>query len=152
MTQMGNANFDAQAFLQQTVEAPMQDEADLVPPDEYEAVIDKVGATKPKDNDSGVNVQIMWEITSDELRTRMNRPKIIVPQFMFCPLDENGRISTSGDANWRLGQVRTAVGQNGNGPWHIGNLAGAGPARIRVTHNTYKGNTSAQVDRVVALT
>lgn len=147
---MGN-NFDAQAFLQQTVEAPLASEPVLITPGEYEAVIDKVGARAPKDNDSGVNVQISWEILDEELKAQMGRPKIIVSQFMFVELDENGRIAGGGDKNWRLGQVKEAVGQNGAGPWHISMLQGAGPARVRVVHNTYNNNTSAQVDRVVKL-
>ena len=148
---MANPNFDASNFLQQTVEEPLADEPTLIPPGEYEAVIDKVGARAPRDNDSGVNVSLSWEITDDALRTSLGRPKVIVPQFMFVELDEHGRIATGGDKNWRLGQVKAAVGQNSSGPWQINMLQGAGPAVIRVVHNTYQGNTSAQVDRVVAL-
>ena len=148
---MANANFDAEAFLNQTIDAPLKEEPDLIPPGEYEAVIDKVGARAPKDNDSGVNVSILWEITDPELKAQMGRPKIIVPQFMFCELDENGRLATGGDKNWRLGQIREAVGQNKTGAWHVQQLLGAGPARIRVKHNDYQGNVSAQVDRVVKL-
>lgn len=146
---MGNT-FDAQAFLQQTVDESMATEPVLVPVGEYEAIVDKTGAKAPKDNDSGVNLNIMWEITDENLKAQLDRPKIIVPQFMFVELDENGRIATGGDKNWRLGQVREAVGQSGN-PWHPNMLQGAGPVRIRVVHNTYNNNTSAQVDRVVKL-
>jgi len=149
---MANQNFDAESFLNQTVDAPLADEPVLVPPGEYEAVIDRVGARQPRDNDAGINVSILWEITDDALRAELDRPKIIVPQFMFVELDENGKIAAgSGDKNWRLGQVKKAVGQDGNGPWNIKNLEGAGPATVRVVHNTYNNNTSAQVDRVAAL-
>lgn len=144
------SNFDAQSFLQQTVEEPMATEPVLIPPGEYEAVIDKVGARAPKDNDAGVNLQITWEILDEALKAELDRPKIIVSQFMFVELDESGRIGTGGDKNWRLGQIRAAIGQAGN-PWHPNMLQGAGPVRIRVVHNTYNNNTSAQVDRVVKL-
>lgn len=145
------ANFDSAAFMQQTVDEEMATEPILVTPGEYEAVVDKLAARAPKDNDSGVNLQISWEILDDELKAQLGRPKIIVPQFMFVELDESGRIATGSDKNWRLGQVREAVGQSGTVPWHPNMLQGAGPAKVRVVHNTYNNNTSAQVDRVVAL-
>jgi hypothetical protein len=70
---------------------------------------------------------------------------------MFVELDESGRIATSGDKNWRLGQVKEAVGQADQIPWHVNMLQGAGPVRVRVVHSTYNNNTSAQVDRVTKL-
>lgn len=148
---MANPNFDAQSFLHNTIDAPLADEPVLIPQGEYEATIDKIGVKPAKDNDSGVNLNIQWEINDPELKAQLDRVKIIVPQFMFVVLDENGRLDVSGDKNWRLGQVKTAVGQENAKPWHVAMLEGAGPARVRVNHNTFNGNTNAQVDRVVKL-
>lgn len=143
-------NFDAAAFMQQTSEEKMASEPVLVPPGEYEAVVDKLTAKAPRNNDSGVNLAITWEILSDELKTALGRPKITVMQFLFVELDEAGKIATGGDKNWRLGQVREAVKQD-TGPWHPAMLEGAGPALVRVSHSDYEGNTSARVDRVVSI-
>ena len=144
------ANFDPNAFMEQTVNEEMTTEPALIPQGEYEAVIDKVGQPTPiKDRDDAVRLSIAWELLDEELRQELGRTKVICFQNLFIEIDENGRIAP-GDRNWRLGQVREAVGQLKT-PWNFNMLQGAGPAIVRVGHNTYEGNTSARVDRVVGI-
>lgn len=148
------ANFDAQAFMSQSIEgtAELATEPTLVPIEEYEAIVDKVDAKPPKADSewNGVTVSISWEIMDEQLRAKMNRVKIIVTQFIPVELDDSGRIAKGGDKNWRLWQVKEALGQKAIDPWNPKLMEGAGPAIVRVKHNTYQGNTSAQVDRVTA--
>jgi hypothetical protein len=148
------ANFDAQAFMSQSVEgtAELATEPTLIPVGEYEAVVDKVDAKPPRPESewNGVTVSVNWEIMDEALRSKLNRVKIIVTQYIPVELDENGRIAKGGDKNWRLWQVKDALGQKTIDPWNPKLLEGAGPAIVRIKHNSYQGNTSSQVDRVAA--
>ena len=150
------ANFDPDAFMQQTFEEEMSTTPMLIPPGDYEAVIERVGQPRRvKDRATGeeredaLQLALTWELLDEQLKSDLDRTKVTVNQYLFIELDEHGRLA-SGDKNWRLGQVREAVGQLKT-PWNPSMLEGAGPAIVRVGHNTYEGNTSARVDRVVGI-
>ena len=140
--------FNPETFLEQEVQGEMAVNPVKVPACESLATIDDL---KPREvqtkNGDRIILDLYWELHDEELKTRLDRTKLVVRQSLWLDFDESGELDLSGDHNWRLGQVRDALGQNDpTEPWSYGHLKGAGPALVHVKESD--GDYPSEVDRV----
>ena len=126
----------------------------LIPVGEYVATIKKVGfATGEKADASGVakpwvRCEVSYRIDDPQVKAEMATKGVREPsvtQRLFLDLNETGQYDTSEGRNVGIGQLRAACNQNlPNVPWNFNMLEGQ-TVRVKVTHNTYQGNTSAEI-------
>jgi hypothetical protein len=161
--------FDPASFMNQTIDQPLADEYTLCPEGEYEAVIDDFDESVFRTNEftykKGPNaglpgemttLNLPWIIQDDRVKVALNRDKVAVPQPIILDFDRDGKLDHGPNRNVKLGQVRTAVGQNASGPWSIDRLKGQGPCMVRVVHREIEMRDKtkrkiAEVDRVVPI-
>jgi hypothetical protein len=166
---VATSTFDPDVFMNQTIDQPIQDDWILCPEGEYQAIIDDFNRdafrtnefTYQKGPNSGLpgsmtTFNIPWVIQDDRAKAALNREKVVVPQPIILDFASDGSLDFGVNKNVKLGQVRTAVGQNQAGPWTPALLRGAGPCMVRVVHRWVepKGKPKyqvAEVDRVVPI-
>jgi len=172
MTSISNETFDADAFLNEQVDAPMATDFTLCPAAEYLAYIHDFNSDAveeinfvykqgPNAGSPGTMKKFgcPFIIPDEKARAHMGKvldQKLIVEADMILDIDpETGKLSTGINKNVLLGKVRDAVGQNNDPTWNLSKLRGAGPLMIRVVHrqiDTKNGKiTVARVDRVAPL-
>lgn len=151
--------FNADDFMNTTVNEPMSTQTIVIPEGEYLARIGieeaditfKDGNQKKDPSKTWVQATIRWEILDESLKARLNRDRVFVRQQFFLDFNDNGQLSTEEGRNVALGQIRAAVGLN-SGPFAFSQLRGAGPAMVKVTNRTDADDPEkkyADVSRVV---
>lgn len=160
-------SFDPDTFMTQTVDQPLATEFTLIPINEYMASIDdfdrdafetidfeykrgKLAGTPGK----MFKFNLPFIINDDKVRTELGRDKVVIVKQIILDLDDNGQLAFGTNRNVELGRIRDAVGQNGNGPWSINQLRGAGPVMIKVGHVEFERKDGskgkrAEVEKVV---
>jgi hypothetical protein len=152
--------FDADKFLNQTVNAPMSTSTVPVPEGEYKAIIDdgdkaisfREGGTDRNGNDLSPQCVVLFSILDDALKVKLNRDKVLVPHNIW--LDVKGDdLDLSEGKNVGLGRLRKALDMN-DGPWSPNMMKGKGPVVIKVTQRSDKNDPTikyAEVARVAKL-
>lgn len=146
---MSTTDFDPDAFMNETIDQPLETDLKLCPPGEYQATIQDFDATalenieftykKGKRAGEDGSMQIFtcpWVISDPRAVAAVGRTDFTtVRQRINLDIDSQTRKLDWGiNKNLDLGNVRKAVGQNNPGPWNIGQLRGAGPAIVKVVH------------------
>ena len=156
------SDFNAEAFLDQTVDSPMATSMTVVPEGEYLARVgsepgDIIATSVQGRKDptkTYVQVTIMWEILDENIKTQLKRSSLKVRDRFFIDIDPvTSQLETGPDRNVTLGARRAAVGMN-SGPFTISMLRGAGPCTIKVKNTTDEKDKSrkyAEVERATAL-
>lgn len=140
---MNDPTFDADAFMNTTIDAPMATQLQSVPEGEYTAMIGDFDSTAFRTvavtnkttgevTDRPV-LDIPFIIQDEALRVKMEREQVIHKETYWLDLTAEGRLDTGPDKNVRLGQLRAALGQNSPGvPWGPSMLRNMGPVRIMI--------------------
>src|SRR5882762_3929771 len=117
--------FDPDAFMETTIDQPLETERKLVPAGEYTLMIDDFTSAAFRTSDfeykKGPNAgqpgsmtvfNIPMVVQDDKINALFNRDKVLV--FKECILDfqDDGQLAWGVNQNVDLGQVRNAVGQN----------------------------------------
>lgn len=163
-------DFDADQFMTETVDQPLETEFKLCPTGEYRAMIDTFTSEAienfdfeykrgPQAGQPGSMKKFTCPFVIDDAAAAaiLNRDRVIVTKQMILDIDKDtGRLDFGTNKNIELGRIRDAVGQNNPGPWTIGNLRGAGPVMVKVEHVDFerKDKTKgkrAEVTRVVKI-
>lgn len=155
-----NETFDPDAFLQQTIDQPMETERELVPEGEYPAMIgdfeskalEMVDFTYKKGDRAGQPGSMLkftcpFSLQDDNLKAALGRDTVVATKQMILDVGVDGGLDFGKDKNIDLGRLRAAVGQNVAGAWGIMNLRGAGPLMVQVKHVTYKRNDGSEGKR-----
>jgi len=152
--------FDADKFLNQTVNAPMSTSTVPVPEGEYKAIVDdgdkaisfREGGTDRNGNDLSPQCVVLFSILDDALKVKLNRDKVLVPHNIW--LDVKGDdLDLSEGKNVGLGRLRKALDMN-DGAWSPNMMKGKGPVVIKVTQRSDKNDPTikyAEVARVAKL-
>lgn len=148
---MSQDTFDADAFMQQTIDAPLATEFLLCPTGTYKAMIDDftsealeaVDFEYKKGDRAGQPGQFTkfkcpFVIDDAAAQAKLGKDKVVVSKEMILDRDDIGQLDFGVNRNVDLGRIRNAVGQNNPGPWAIGQLRGAGPLYVKVIHETIK--------------
>jgi hypothetical protein len=160
-------DFDPDTFMSQTVDQPLATEFTLVPVGEYLSAIDDF------DKDALETVEFIYRrgqltgtpgkmfklnlpfiINDDKVKQEFGRDKVTVTKQLILDLDDKGQLAQGTNRNVELGRIRDAVGQNGNGPWSIAQLRGAGPVMVKVGHVEFERRDGtkgkrAEIEKVV---
>lgn len=159
------SNFDADAFMQQTVDGPLETEYKLVPQGEYQNAYigdfdskafnlregDSQKTGKPY---SFLSFSIPFKISNDaRVMAEIGRDEATVYKELTLDRDENGGIARGPNKNVEYGRILEAAGLNaaGSGP---ASLRGTGPFVITVVHESgkRKDGTTWQQARVGKVT
>lgn len=140
--------FDPDAFMQMTVDQPLEIERTLVPEGEFDAMVDDFDSSifetfqftykrGPNAGQEGSMHKGTFPIVinDDKVRAALQTDKARV--FYQCTLDYDettGQLLFGPNKNIDLGKLRHAVGQNAPGPWSVSQLRGAGPFKVKVKH------------------
>lgn len=135
MNEDTSSPFDADAFMNNAEEGANDTVYIPVPTGQYPAVIEKVDVRKTTTAKGTFhNLDVTWDIQSDDVRTALGREKVTVRGGIFLELNPQGKIDKSPGKNVPLGKLRKAVGQNDPSiAWAPGMLVGQGPCLIEVT-------------------
>lgn len=107
--------FDPNAFFNSTVTEANSTELTPVPEGEYLAIADKVTIvpwSKKDGSDSGLKLQIIWDIQDENVKALLERSKVTVRQDQMLDLTDTGQLALGKGQNVGLGRLRTAVGLN----------------------------------------
>jgi len=143
--------FNAEDFMNMTIDQPLEIERTLVPPGEYKMFVADFTSDAfetfefeykrgPNAGQQGSMTKFTCPVTIDDdhvkAELQMDTPRI----FYQCTLDfdDHGNLEFGKNRNIALGQLRHAVGQNAPGPWNIAMLRGAGPFMGKVEHRSGK--------------
>lgn len=120
--------------------APLSTEYELIREGEYQATIDATDVKswfqsgKRDDGSTYIVVNIPFVIIDEAQRTALGRSKLTARMSCFLDFDIDGKLSAERGKNVTLGQVRDALGQNGDPNWSFLSLPGSGPVKV-VTKN-----------------
>jgi len=155
--------FDPNSFMSQTIDAELDTQVQLVPEGEYPAMIESIeaekdfrhgiiGEAKQRAGETWASFSPRFVLQAPEVAAELGRDKVVVAhEGYFLDLDSTGGLDFSKGKNVGLGQLREAVGQNKPGPWSFGNLSGAGPVMVKVSHLDGKNGKFARVTRVAKI-
>lgn len=153
-------SFDPNTFMEQTIDAELDTQVQLVPEGEYQAMIEPIeadkdfrsgtiGEGKKREGETWASFSPRFVIQDSAVQAELGRDKVVCShEGLFLDLDSNGNLDFSKGKNVGLGQLRDAVGQNKPGPWSFQNLSGAGPLMVKVSHLDGKNGKFARVTRV----
>jgi len=129
------AVFDADAFMNDTIDVPMETQLAGIPEGEYVAMVGDFDSSAfktvtTKNGDRPV-LSIPFMIQDDALKAKLSRESVIHRETYWLDFDDNGKLATGPDKNVRLGQLRNCLGQNTPGsPWSPSMMKNMGPLRI----------------------
>jgi hypothetical protein len=145
--QTQNSTFDADAFMNSTIDEPMATQMASVPDGEYVAMIgdftSEAFKTIEYTDKNGVQVsrqilEIPFIIDDDALKAQLGREQVTHRESFWLDLTADGKLDTGPDKNVSLGKLRACLGQNGNGPWSPSMLRNMGPMRIKIVSRADK--------------
>lgn len=148
------SQFDPEAFLDTTVDAPMETKRTPIPEgDQYIGTIKDLKLRTAKDR---VIADITWSVLNvpEEVKARLGfQTDPTSRQSIFLDFDGNGRLATGPNMNVQLGRLREALGQNQPGmAWKMLMLKGAGPAQLKVSNRPDPRDASIIYDEVASVT
>lgn len=155
---MSKNTFNADAFLNQTVEAVMDTFRVPFPAGDHDDLQIKEVKINSGVNTKGQNVGKTWaqielKLVStdpnvrDEMKVEGDQDAAVFYRE-FLDLDDNGNLDVRSGKNIKLGKIRKAVGQNTEEAWSLINLRGA-MIGARVKHKLNEsGDAYAEVSAV----
>ena len=154
--------FDAEKFLNQTIQTPMSTSTTPCPEGEYRAFVDdgdnaitfQEGGTDRNGNDLSPRMKVLFAITGDQLpNLQLKRDKVLVTWTAWLDIDGD-TIDLREGKNVSLGRLRKALNQN-DGAWNPLMMKGKGPVLIKVGQRSDRNDPTqkyAEVIRVAPLT
>ena len=133
------STFDADSFMNTTIDEPMATSLASVPEGEYTAMIgdftSEAFKTIEYTGKDGLPVkrqilEVPFLIDDDALKASLGREQVSHRESYWLDFTADGRLDTGPDKNVQLGKLRAALNQNGNGPWSPSMLRNMGPLRI----------------------
>jgi hypothetical protein len=153
MTTSTQTSFDPNTFLNQTFDDANDTKVVPCPVGEYIAISEKVDvkpwATKDGSN-SGLKIEILWDVQSDEVKALLGRDKVIVKQDQMLDLTDTGALDMGKGKNVGLGRIREALGLNKPGePFSFGMLQGR-MAKVLVSHRVSGEDVFSEIKKIAA--
>ncbi len=147
--------FDPNTFLNATFTESNSTEYVPIPVGEFAAFAESVKIEPWQKRDdpskSGLRLDIVWNITDDNVKQLLARDVVKVTQGIMLDLTEGGNLDFGKGKNVNLGRVRAAVGLNNPGqPFSFGQIMGRA-AKISIKHDMYEGNILSKVSSIAAV-
>ena len=148
--------FDPTAFLNATVDAPLERRAPL-PEGDYTAIIGEPavrvaqGKKDPSQTYTFLDVPLTVQVPAEMQNDHDLPPTISVRDSMFLDIAESGGMDLRPGKNSGLRRYREALGMNKAGqPFSIAQMQGQA-LRVKVTHTLYNEQVQEQVGGIAAL-
>ena len=141
--------FNADEFMNTTVEGAIDTTIIPVPEEDYPGQVDKL--TYRTLDDGQVVMDIHWEVLDDAVKELTHMDKPICRQGIWLDLNDSGHIDLSPGKNRQLGLVREALGQNTGKPWSPNMMLGQ-VGTIKVKHSPNAKDPGSPYANVVAVT
>lgn len=144
-----DSSFNADVFMNTTIDEPMATSLASVPDGEYVAMTGDFDSSafktiKYKDKDGNdVTRQVLevpFLIDDAALKAQLGREQVSHRETYWLDFTADGRLDTGPNKNVGLGRLRDVLGQNGNGPWSPSMLRNMGPLRIKIVTRQDKKN------------
>lgn len=146
------SQFDADAFLNQEVDANFVSEYTPIPEGEFEAQVSKVAVASFKDKETGEEkpfLKLSWRINDPEVVEATGMEKPTVMQTVFLDF-ENGALLEGTNKNVMLGKLRELGGLEAN-PFRMTDLEGVS-AMVKVKHRIMDdGRPAADVKAITEI-
>lgn len=146
--------FDADSFLQASIQGSNSTKVTPVPIGEYPGVIEKVVPRQWQSKDgtvSGVALDVFWLVEDQGVKDHLGRDTVSCKQGIMLDLTPQGGLDMSPGKNVGLGRLREAVGQNdASKPFSFQNLPGL-MAKINVQHRVNGEDVFAEVKGVAKM-
>ena len=143
------SGFDADAFLNQEVDANFESEFTPIPEGDFEAQVSKVAVATFKDKETGEEkpfIKLSWRINDPEVIESTGMEKPTVMQTVFLDF-ENGTLLEGTNKNVMLGKLRE-IGDLTENPFRMTDLEGVS-AMVRVKHRILDdGRPAAEVKNI----
>ena len=162
--------FDADSFMNQTVDAELSTSVEQPPEGDYRAMIGdftsesgfRTFTARPGSKNEGREFTIFQPpfVLQDDPRlaavkaARNGNDITVTHKGMFLDLEDGGGLDVAKGKNVDLGRLREAVNQNTKSGWKFTDLIGAGPLMVKVIHEADQNDSSkkyARVSRVVKI-
>ena len=156
--------FDAEKFLNQTVNAPMSTITVACPEGEFKAFVDdgdkavtfREGGHDRNGNELSPQCVVLFAIMGDQMPNQiLKRDKVLVPMNCWLDLSDDGNsLDMSEGKNVSLGRLRKALDQN-EGAWNPLMMKGKGPVMIKVGQRSDRNEPTqkyAEVTRISKIT
>lgn len=147
--------FNPDTFLDQQFEEANSTQIIPIPVDEYTGVIKDVKArqwqSKKDPSNSGIALDVTWEIDSAEVRELLGRDTVTCKQGIMLEFTESGSLDFSKGRNVSLGRLREAVGLNVPGKaFSFAHLPGQ-VAKVSISHRIDGDQIFSEVKAVAAM-
>lgn len=111
------STFDADAFMQETVDAEMDTVVLPCPPGTYSAQIEDIKVREIESNgEKRYPMDVIYNVLDDAVRNELGREKVTVRQTIWLDFDPvTGKLDASKGKNVGLGKLREACGMNASG-------------------------------------
>jgi hypothetical protein len=150
MSMTDSIPFDANAFMNQTVDEPMATSLQGVPEGEYVAMVGDFDSTAFRtltitNKQTGLSqdrqiLEVPFIIQDDALKARLGREQITHRETYWLDIRPDGTLDTGPDKNVRLGQLRAVLNQNKAGPWSPSMLRNMGPLLVKIKTTSDKND------------
>lgn len=146
--------FDADSFLNASIQGSNSTKVTPVPIGEYHGVIEKVVPRQWQSKDgsqTGVALDVFWLIEDADVKAFLGRDTVSCKQGIMLDISSTGGLDMAPGKNVGLGRLREAVGQNdASKPFSFQNLPGMS-AKVGVEHRVNGEDVFAEVKKVAKL-
>lgn len=147
--------FNPEQFLDMQVTESNDTKLIPVPVGEYTAVAEKVAVrqwTSKKDpSQSGLTLEIVWDIDDPAVKELLGRDKVSVKQGVMLDLTEGGTLDMGKGKNVGLGRLREAIDLNAPGTPFAFTMIPGRLAKVSVSHRVDGENIYSEVKGVARL-
>lgn len=144
-------SFDPATFLNATVTDANDTKSIPCPAGEYLAVATKVDIkpwAKKDGSDSGLRVDITWEIQDENVKALLDRDTVKVSQQQMLDLTDTGQLDIGKGKNIGLGRIREALDLNTPGQPFAFSMIEGRMAKVAVSHRTYNDEIFAEIKKI----
>ena len=146
---MSDSSFDADTFLNMSIDSSMEIRYTPVPKGDYTAHIDGIAVRKLPGEDGGVLLDVTYQVHDAAVEASLGLEKVLVRQGIFLDVEKNGALQLGPNKNIKLARLREALGQNNAGrSWKFSDLVGAGPLKISLEIEPDKKDPDTLYNRV----
>ena len=147
--------FNPEQFLDTTLTESNDTKTIPVPVGEYTAVVEDVKCrqwTSKKDpSQSGITLEVIWNIDDSAVKELLGREKVTVKQGIMLDLTDSGGMDMGKGRNVGLGRLREALDLNTPGqPFSFSMLSGR-LAKVSVSHRVVDDSIFAEVKAVAKM-
>lgn len=147
--------FNADEFLNSSVEGANATQVEPIPVGEYTAVIDSIKVrpwvSKKDPSLSGQTMDVTWVLDAPAVAEQLGRQKLTARQGIMLDFTDDGRLDMGKGRNVGLGRLREATNLNNPGQAFSPSMLMGQMAKVKVGHRVEKDQIFVEVESAVRL-